>query len=43
MDLFNKLKEMKILLTYDDDWIRDSLSIFFEYEGCHLLAPEAAG
>jgi DNA-binding NtrC family response regulator len=42
MDLFSKLKEMKILLIDDDKWIRDSLSIFFEYEGCHLLAFETA-
>ena len=42
MDLFRKLKEMKILLIDDDKWIRDSLSIFFEYEGCHLLALETA-
>ncbi|MCK5192239.1 MAG: response regulator [Desulfobulbaceae bacterium] len=42
MDLFSKLKEMKILLIDDDKWIRDSLSIFFEYEGCHLLALETA-
>jgi len=38
MDLFNKLKEMKIVLIDDDEWIRDSLSIFFEYEGCGLTA-----
>jgi len=42
MDLFSKLKEMKIILIDDDKWIRDSLSIFFEYEGCHLLAFETA-
>ncbi len=42
MDLFSKLKKMKILLIDDDKWIRDSLSIFFEYEGCHLLAFETA-
>ena len=33
---------MKILLIDDDEWIRDSLSIFFEAEGCHLLALETA-
>ena len=42
MDLFSKLKEMKILLIDDDKWIRDSLSLFFEYEGCHFLALETA-
>jgi DNA-binding NtrC family response regulator len=42
MDLFSKIREMKILLIDDDEWIRDSLSIFFEAEGCHVLALETA-
>jgi len=42
MGLFSKLKAMKLLLIDDDEWIRDSLSIFFEGEGCHLLALETA-
>ena len=42
MDLFNKLKSMKILLIDDDEWIRDSLCVFFESEGCHLTALETA-
>ena len=42
MDLFRKLKEMEILLIDDDEWIRDSLSIFFEGEGCRLMALETA-
>ena len=42
MDLFNKLKSMEILLVDDDEWIRDSLSLFFESEGCHLTALETA-
>ena len=33
---------MKLLLIDDDEWIRDSLSLFFEGEGCHLLALETA-
>ncbi|MGD8273606.1 MAG: response regulator [Desulfobacterales bacterium] len=33
---------MKILLVDDDEWIRDSLRIFFEAEGCHVLAVETA-
>ena len=33
---------MKILLIDDDEWIRDSMSIFFESEGCYLLALETA-
>lgn len=42
VDLFGKLKEMKVLLIDDDEWIRDSLSLFFESEGCHLVAVETA-
>jgi DNA-binding NtrC family response regulator len=42
MDLFGRLKEMTILLIDDDQWIRDSLSLFFEGEGCHLQALETA-
>ena len=37
-----KLREMRILLIDDDEWIRDSLSLFFEEEGCHLKALETA-
>jgi DNA-binding NtrC family response regulator len=42
MDLFAKLKTMKILLVDDDEWIRDSLRIFFEAEGCQIVALETA-
>ena len=42
MNLFTKLKEMKILLIDDDEWIRDSLSLFFEAEGCNVLTFETA-
>ena len=42
MELFRKLKEMRMLLIDDDEWIRDSLRQFFEGEGCHLLALETA-
>ena len=42
MDLFSKIREMKILLIDDDEWIRDSLSIFFEAEGCRVLVLETA-
>jgi DNA-binding NtrC family response regulator len=42
VDVFGKLKEMKMLLIDDDEWIRDSLSLFFEGEGCHLVAVETA-
>ena len=42
MDLFKKLKGMEIMLIDDDEWIRDSLCIFFESEGCHITALETA-
>ena len=42
MDLYSILKEMRILLIDDDEWIRDSLSLFFESEGCHITALETA-
>ena len=42
MDLFGKLKKKRILLIEDDEWIRDSLSLFFEDEGCHLITAESA-
>ena len=42
MDLFATLRKMKILVLDDDEWIRDSLSLFFENEGCRLLALETA-
>ena len=42
MNLYHKLRKMKILLIDDDEWIRDSLSIFFESEGCYLEALETA-
>ena len=42
MDFFDKLKNMKILLIDDDEWIRDSLSLFFEFEPCAFRALETA-
>ena len=42
MDIFNKIKNLKILLVDDDEWIRDSLSLFFETEGCNLQTFETA-
>jgi len=33
---------MKILLIDDDEWIRDSLRLFFEAEGCQIIALETA-
>jgi DNA-binding response OmpR family regulator len=42
MDIFGKLRQMRILLVDDDEWIRDSLTLYFENEGCFLLAVETA-
>ena len=42
MNLFGKLKQMKILLVDDDRWIRNSMTLFFEGEGCYLMACESA-
>ncbi|MBW1695745.1 MAG: response regulator [Deltaproteobacteria bacterium] len=42
MDIYSKLREKKMLLIDDDEWIRDSLSIFFEAEGCHIHTLETA-
>jgi DNA-binding NtrC family response regulator len=42
MDIFRRIKNMKIMLIDDDEWIRDSLSFFFEAEGCNLLTFETA-
>lgn len=41
MNLSN-LKELKILLIDDDEWIRDSMRLFFESENCDLVALETA-
>ncbi len=37
MNLFVKLKQLKLLLIDDDEWIRDSMRLFFESEGCDLV------
>jgi two-component system, response regulator, stage 0 sporulation protein F len=42
MDVFSKLKDKKILLVDDDEWIRDSLTLYFGTEGCHMMAVETA-
>lgn len=41
MELFAELRKKNILLV-DDEWIRDSLCIFFENRGCFLKAVESA-
>ena len=42
MDLFTKLRSMRLLLIDDDEWVRDSLRLFFESEGCQIVALETA-
>ena len=42
MDIYLKLKNMNILLVDDDEWIRDSLSIYFESEDCRISSYETA-
>jgi DNA-binding NtrC family response regulator len=42
MNLFSKLKNKKILLVDDDEWIRDSLTLYFDSEGCQMIAVETA-
>ncbi|MGE0085636.1 MAG: response regulator [Desulfococcaceae bacterium] len=42
MELFAELRNKNILLVDDDEWIRDSLCIFFETGGCSLKAVESA-
>ena len=38
----SKLKDLKILLIDDDEFIRDSMSLFFQCEGYHFTALENA-
>ena len=42
MELFDDLRSMNILVLDDDEWIRDSLRISFESEGCRISVCETA-
>ncbi len=42
MDLFPELKNLRVLLVDDDEWIRHSLGLYFEGEGCHIHTLETA-
>ena len=42
MNVYGKLKAMKLLLIDNDEWIRDSMTLLFESEGCFLMALETA-
>jgi len=42
MDLYTTLRNMHLLIIDDDQWVRDSLKLFFESEGCRTVALETA-
>ena len=42
MTFFEKIKNLHLLLIDDDEWIRDSMRLFFESEGCDLVTLETA-
>jgi DNA-binding NtrC family response regulator len=42
VNLFDKLRKLNLLLIEDDEWIRDSLRLFFESEGCNIITLETA-
>lgn len=42
MDQFVTIKGKKVLLIDDDEWIRDSLGMFFKSEEMHIDAVETA-
>jgi FixJ family two-component response regulator len=42
MNIFDKLRKLNMLLIDDDEWVRDSLRLFFESEGCKITALETA-
>jgi DNA-binding NtrC family response regulator len=37
LDVFKRLRNKRILLVDDDEWIRDSMNMFFGEEGCKLV------
>lgn len=42
MNVFNVLRGMNLLLIDDDEWVRNSLKLLFESEGCRIDALETA-
>jgi DNA-binding NtrC family response regulator len=42
MDLYQKLRGLRLLLIDDDEYVRDSLCLFFESEGCQILTLKTA-
>ena len=41
-DLYHRLRNLRFLLIEDDVWVRDSLLLFFESEGCNITALQTA-
>lgn len=42
MNIFKLIKEYDLLLIDDDQWVRDSMRLLFEVEGCRLCALATA-
>jgi len=42
MDVFGLLRDLKVMLIDDDEWIRDSLHSFFQGEACSIAVFETA-
>jgi DNA-binding NtrC family response regulator len=42
VDIYRELKTLQILFIGNDEWIRDSMKLFFEDEGCLLHTLETA-
>jgi len=42
MTIFERIKNLHLLLIDDDEWIRDSMRLYFEGEGCDLVTLETA-
>jgi len=42
VSVFERLRNKQILLVDDDEWIRNSMSLLFENEGCRLTAAGTA-
>lgn len=42
MDIFSRLRARNMLLIDDDEWIRDSLSIYFDSENCRIATCVSA-
>ena len=42
MDLFAQLRKMNLLLIDDDEWVKNSLQLFFESEGCKIVVLKTA-